>query len=150
MSCPAFEHLVSRRLIRIGFGDTDLMGIVHHARYLSFFETARVEYMRRRGIDYASSANDGVHLAVIEASVRYRSPARFDDVVLVECSLHKVSGATVRFDYRVERHCDQELLVEGSTLLACLGASLKPRRLPTELRQRLLAGETASRPIDCV
>src|SRR5438128_1013117 len=60
-------HCVSRHVVRVRFGETDLMGIVHHGTYISYFEVGRVEYMRRRGLDYNSWTELGIHLPVVEA-----------------------------------------------------------------------------------
>src|SRR5260221_14746862 len=94
--------------LRVRFCDTDLMGIVHHANYFAYFEAGRVEWLRRRGVAYAAWAGRGVHLPVIEASIRYRIPARFDDLVDVETTLAELRAASLRFDYRILR--DAELL----------------------------------------
>src|SRR5579884_4038077 len=89
--------------VRVRFGETDLMGVVHHANYLAYLEVARVEWLRRRGITYASWAEHGVHLPVVEVSLKYKAPARFDDEIDVEVTLGEVGAASVRFDYRVVR-----------------------------------------------
>lgn len=139
---------VSRLMIRVGFTDVDLMGVVHHARYFGYFEMARIEYMRRRDIDYSVCARDGVHLAVVEANAHYRSPARFDERLVVECALCAMTGATVTCRYRIVRGSDERLLVDGRTLLACVGNSNRPKRFPADLRGRLLRAETAPRELD--
>jgi acyl-CoA thioester hydrolase len=73
--------------IRVRFGETDLMGIVHHASYVHYMEVARIEWLRRRGVAYAEWASQGVHLPVVDLSVQYRAPARFDDEIDVHVSL---------------------------------------------------------------
>jgi acyl-CoA thioester hydrolase len=145
-------HCRSERLVRTTFKDTDLMGIVHHASYLGYFESGRVEYMRRRGIDYALSAVSGVHLAVVETGLRYRKPARFDELIRVDTRLVELSKVRVRFHYQLLRHESEQplVLVEGFTLLACVSDGGKLRGLPTELRTRLLEAETCPRAIDLV
>ena len=75
------KHCVSRHTLRVRFGETDLMGIVHHGTYISYFEVGRVEYMRRRGLDYHSWTQLGIHLPVVEVHVRYRRTARFDELL---------------------------------------------------------------------
>src|SRR5580698_907769 len=67
--------------VRVRFCDTDLMGIVHHANYFAYFEVGRVEWLRKRGVAYTDWASRGLHLPVVDASIRYRVPARFDDVL---------------------------------------------------------------------
>jgi acyl-CoA thioester hydrolase len=112
---------VTRSRLRVRFCETDLMGIVHHSNYLAYFEAGRVEWLRRRGVTYADWASRGIHLPVVEASVRYRAPARFDDVIAIETHLVELRAASVRFEYRMERIGDEpELLAEGFTRLACV------------------------------
>ena len=127
-------HCVSRHVVRVRFGETDLMGIVHHGTYISYFEVGRVEYMRRRGLDYNSWTELGIHLPVVEAFVRYRKTARFDEVLCVESRLTELTRVKVRFEYRLLRGggdtATDELVAEGFTLLACVGDDHVPRRIP--------------------
>jgi acyl-CoA thioester hydrolase len=96
-------------------------------------EAARVEWLRRRGVSYASWAARGLHLAVAELSLRYRAPALFDDELDVEVLLAQTRAASIRFDYRIVRASDQLLCAEGSTLLACVDDRQTLRRLDAEM-----------------
>lgn len=145
------ERAASRYVVRVRFGETDLMGIVHHAAYLSYFEAGRVEYLHRRGIGYLDWTRRGIHLPVVEAHVRYRKMARFDDLLIVETRLEQLTRATVRFGYRIVRQQpDEELVTEGHTLLACVGENHSLQRIPLELAKILEGPETHPRPIDRV
>ena len=129
------------------------MGIVHHASYLSYFEAGRVEYMHRRGVEYLAWAERGVHLPVIDARLRYRRTARFDELLVIETRLGDLRRVRVRFDYRVLRATGasgEELVAEGSTELACVGDDHRPRRLPADVIELLSSPETHPRPIDQV
>ena len=140
-------------MVRVRFGETDLMGVAHHSAYLLWFEAARVEYLHRRGIDYASWAGRGVHMPVVEARLRYRRPARFDERLVVDARLAELTRVTVRFDYRVlrtEGHAREELVAEGETLLACVDAGHSPRRIPPDVAAILAGPETHPREIDRV
>jgi len=137
------EAASSRSLVRVRFCDTDLMGIVHHANYLAYFEMGRVEWLRRRGVTYADWTQRGLHLPVVDADVRYRAPARFDDALVVEARLVEIRAASLRFEYRLERKT--ELLAEGSTRLACMGSNQKPQRFPREVLMVLVSAETEPR-----
>jgi acyl-CoA thioester hydrolase len=119
--------------MRVRFCETDLMGIVHHGSYVAFMEVGRVEWLRRRGVSYASWAERGLHLAVVELSLRYRAPARFDDEIDVEVVLGEMRTASVRFDYRLVRVTDQVLCAEGSTRLACVDDRQGLRRIHPEM-----------------
>lgn len=132
----------SRIEIRVRFGETDLMGIVHHASYLSYFEAARVAWLRRRGVTYATWAARGWHLPVVEASVRYRAPARFEDVLFVDVELADVRSHSLRFAYCVTR--GETSLAVGETRLACVDGDHKLLRMPEPLLDVLMHGELAS------
>ncbi len=125
--------------IRVRFGETDLMGIVHHASYLGYFEAARVEWLRRRGVTYAEWAARGVHLPVVDADLRYRMPAHFDEILEVETRLKELRGVSMRFSYRIVR--EGTLLTEGSTRLACVDAKHQLMRLEKWMSEILRKGE---------
>ena len=127
--------------MRVRFGETDLMGIAHHSSYVAYLEVARVEWLRRRGVSYATWAARGLHLAVVELDLRYRAPARFDDELAVETSLAEVRAASLRFAYRLVRVSDGALCAEGSTRLACVDDRGALRRLSGEMTDVLAAPE---------
>ncbi len=126
--------------MRVRFGETDLMGIVHHASYLSYFEAARVAWLRRRGVTYKTWADRGWHLPVVEAHVRYRAPARFEDVLTVEVSLSDLRSHSLRYAYRILREGDY--LADGETRLACVNNEHELIRLPNPLVEVLLRAES--------
>jgi len=128
--------------LRVRFCETDLMGIVHHATYLVYFEAGRVEWLRRRGITYADWTARGVQVPVASAEVQYRSPSRFDDVLAIETTLSKLRSVSLDYTYRISR--GDTLVAEGFTRLACIDASHKLLRMPEEIREMLLCGETVS------
>jgi acyl-CoA thioester hydrolase len=129
--------------LRVRFGETDLMGIVHHASYLTYFEAGRVEWLRRRGVTYAAWADRGMHLPVVEVGIRYRAPARFDELIAIETRLTELRSVSLRFDYRLLRAGGAEptLLVEGFTKLASIDDKHTLRRFPDDVLAILRAGE---------
>ncbi len=137
------EHCVTRSKVRVRFCDTDMMGVVHHSNYIAYFELARIEYLRRRGLDYSSWVKMGFHLPVIGVEACYKKPAYLDDLLTVEARLSQLSRVKVRFDYRVLRDGPegQLLLATGTTLLACVGDDHAPCRMPPEAEAVLLAEE---------
>lgn len=131
---------VSHVEVRVRFGETDLMGIVHHASYLSYFEAARVAWLRRRGVTYKTWTERGWHLPVVEANVRYRAPALFEDILSVAVELGDLRSHSLRFAYRVTR--DGTQLAEGETRLACVDNHHRLLRLPDPLVEVLLRAES--------
>ncbi len=139
----------STYVVRARFCDTDLMGIVHHAKYLEYFEAGRVEYMHRRGVQYLEWTKRGIHLPVVEIGIRYRKSVRFDERIAIQTTLVELGRATVKFAYRVTRHPPTaELVAEGSSLLACVGDDLVPKRIPDDVASLLCCAETHARAID--
>jgi acyl-CoA thioester hydrolase len=127
--------------IRVRFGETDLMGIVHHASYLSYFEAGRVEWLRKRGVTYAAFASHGVHLPVVEAHVHYVAPARFDDLLEVETTLAQLRTVSLKFTYRLR--LGDKTIADGYTRLGCIDDAHALLRIPPDMRAVLLSGETA-------
>ena len=130
---------ISRTQLRVRFCETDLMGIVHHANYLTYFEEGRVDWLRKRGITYAEWAARGIHLPVVEAQTRYRSPLAFDDVFELETRLSELRSHSLRFDYRATK--GGVLLAEASTRLACVSETHKLSRIPEGFAAMLLSAE---------
>lgn len=117
--------------IRVIYGDTDRMGVVYYANYLRFFEAGRNEFLREKGARYRDvEAEFGVMLPVVEANVRYRHPARYDDLIRIETRITELKRASLRFEYSVVREGDEKLLAEGHTVHACIDREHKPVKLP--------------------
>lgn len=120
------------------------MGVVYYANYLTYFETGRVEYLRAAGADYRSIEDSGHTAAVLEANLRYLSPARFDDQLAIHVRATITGPVRIRFDYRVEREPDGVTLAEGHTTHALLAhGSLKPVRVPSNVRDAITRFEFA-------
>ncbi len=106
--------------VRVGYGDTDQARVVHHASYLRYLEQARVEFLRDNGLEYGTwEKKEKVGLPVVELSVRYRAPARFDDLLEIETWVGKATRASITFVYRVR--CGIRVLADATVRLACVG-----------------------------
>jgi acyl-CoA thioester hydrolase len=127
--------------LRVRFAETDAMGVAHHAAYLPYLETARVEYLRALGHPYRELRDrDGIEFAVVGADLRYHAPLRFDDVFTVTCALVGRARATFSLAYRVEH--GELLVLSGRTRHAVLDrATGAPRRVPAWLAALPVASE---------
>ncbi|MGH9089468.1 MAG: acyl-CoA thioesterase [Acidimicrobiales bacterium] len=85
--------------VRVRFAETDAMGIVHHAAYLPYLESARVEYLRAEGHPYAELRRSGAELPIVEVHARYLRPMHFDDLVDVHVVVAAVGGASCELGY---------------------------------------------------
>lgn len=122
--------------VRVAYADTDQMAVVYHANYLVWFERGRTEAMRELGVPYAALEARGIRLPVVEAHVRYREPARYDDLLAVETTVADLGRARIVFEYRVRRADDAAAreLVTGSTEHAFVGPDGRVCPAPDDLR----------------
>ena len=121
--------------VRVRYAETDQMGVVYYANYLVWFELGRVELLRSLGLAYSKLESDhGCMLPVIEARCRYRSPARYDDEILIETRPAMLRGTVLKFAYRILRkgHKGEEdtLLAEGETVHVVCDDQLQRKPLP--------------------
>ena len=117
--------------LRVYFEDTDVAGIVYYANYLRFIERARSDMLRLIGVDQrrALEGGEGVY-AVAELAVKYRSPARLADDLLVVTEIEAVRAASVLIQQRVMR--GDEILADARVTAAFLTPDGRPRRQPRE------------------
>ena len=123
--------------IRIYYEDTDCGGVVYYANYLKYFERARTDFFRERGIDTASLSQEGMLFVVSKAELSYKCPAGYDDIINVETRLTELKGASFNLDYTIKRKSDGKLLVRGKTLMAAVDGTRKPLKIAGNLRDRL-------------
>ncbi len=128
---------ISRVGVRVRYPETDQMGVAHHSHFFVWFEIGRTELMREAGCAYARLEESGISMPVVEATCRYRNPARYDDLVSVETRLERATRAGVRFGYRVVRDADGRLLATGMSRHAATDRDGGLTRLPPELLDRL-------------
>jgi len=106
---------------------------LHHANYLVYFEQARTELLRSRGFTYKTMEDEGFLLVLTKASVRYKSPARYDDVLTLRTIVTRTTA--VRIEHRYEVYRNEALIAEGETTLACVDRDGRIQALPEWLQQ---------------
>ena len=129
--------------VRAFYEDTDLSGVVYHANYLKWFERARSDMLRLIGIDQraAVEAGEGAY-AVADMSIRYTSPARLDDEVVIETALEELGAASVRLVQRAFRGDavkGQVLLAQAQVRVGFVAPDGRPRRQPAPWRSAFAA-----------
>lgn len=139
MSRQAAPDAVSETTVRVNYSETDQMGVVYHARYLVWLDVARCEHLRATGLTYRELEARGCRLAVSEVSLRYRQPARYDDLLRVRCWVREVASRRVTFGYAIARDDDGALLATAFTSLVALDTSMAVSRLPADVVARLVA-----------
>ena len=130
--------------VRVRYAETDQMGIVYYANYLVWFEIGRVELLRSLGLAYSQLETDHqCILPVVEATCRYRSPARYDDEILIETRPSLLRGSVIKFAYRILRKGPEgeepKLLAEGETVHVVCDDQLNKKPLPEQYAAALRA-----------
>jgi acyl-CoA thioester hydrolase len=124
---------VSQTRFRVRYAETDQMGVVYYANFFIWFEVGRVELLRQLGFDYKQmEIDDGCHIAVVDASCRYKSPARYDDELLLETRVLAMRRSLIKFGYRLLRPENEAatLLAEGETTHVTVDRTMHAMRLP--------------------
>jgi acyl-CoA thioester hydrolase len=118
--------------IRVRYAETDRMGLLHHAHYPVYFEQGRTELLRARGYSYRDLEDQGFLLVLTRLSVRFRSPARYDDLLTLRTTVLRTTS--VKIEHRYELFRDGTLLAEGQTTLGCVNREGRVQMLPAFLQ----------------
>ena len=121
---------------RVSYSECTLGDHVYYARYLDILERARGEFFRAIGIPFLILQNEGIIFPVVECNMRYKAPARYDDVLRVEIWVSELERIRARFEYKIYKE-PSRLVVEGSTFHVCTGVNEKPRPWPEKLAAAL-------------
>lgn len=119
--------------IRVRYQETDAMGVLHHANYLTYFELGRTELLRANGYDYKRIEEGGIFMVIVHVECRYRRPARYDDLLRLRTTTSRVTAAKIEHAYELYRGAD--LLAEGKSTLACVDRQGAVQRVPDWLRE---------------
>jgi acyl-CoA thioester hydrolase, YbgC/YbaW family len=131
--------------IRVRYADTDQMKVVYHGKYLEYFEVGRSALIRSLGMPYSELEARGILLPVVEVFAKYRKPARYDELLVVESFVTEIPQAILKIEYRICRGGENNSLVEGYTVHSFLNTSTgKPTRAPSYFVQILEKAMTSS------
>jgi acyl-CoA thioester hydrolase len=128
------EPITGEIAIRVRYAETDRMGLLHHANYLVYFEQARTELLRDAGLTYRDVEDAGFFLVLTKVEVKYRQPARYDDLLTIRTTVTRTTPIRVEHRYDVTR--EGTAIAEGSTTLACVDREGKLQALPDWFLER--------------
>jgi acyl-CoA thioester hydrolase len=127
MSSP----IVVEAPVRVRYAETDKMGVVYHSNFIVWFEIGRVELLRKMGFRYRDmEREDDCHIAVVDVRCRYKSPAYYDDELVIRTSVKHMRGSVILFHYEVVRTSDNLLLAEGETAHIVVNSKFEKTPLP--------------------
>ena len=126
--------------LRVRYAETDQMGVVYHSNFFIWMEIGRVELMRSLGFDYKQmETEDDCRLPVVDARCRYKSPAYYDEEIVVATELRNIRGSLIHFGYEILRQNDRTLLAEGETTHLVVTSRMEKRALPERYRAAFAA-----------
>ena len=123
---------------RVTYAECTIGDHIYHSRYLDILEAARGEFMRLSGTTVREWQERDHIFPLIEARLRYRFPARYDDMLTVEVWPTLVERVRLNFGHRILNQ-DGKLILEAETFHACTSREEKPKRLPEDLSTKLKA-----------
>ena len=112
------------------YAETDQGGVIHHSVYPVWFEMGRTELLRANGVVYKDLEEAGMLFVITELYIKYHMPARYDEKLQLETTCSSVDASKIEHAYRLTRCCDEAILAEGSSIVACVNAEGKVRRIP--------------------
>ena len=118
--------------VRVRYQETDNMGVVYYSNYLVWFEIARTEYFRALGLVYRELEKKGIYLMVASVGCRYRSPAKYDDIVKIQAGVPELKNSSLKFEYRLS--VGDKLIATGESVHVFTNESGRPVRIPEEVR----------------
>jgi acyl-CoA thioester hydrolase len=128
---PGLSGITAEPRIRVRYAETDKMGVVYHSNFIVWFEVGRVELLRQMGFSYRDmELQDDCHIAVVDVRCRYKSPAFYDDELIVRTRLKNLRGNLLVFDYDVVRVSDSVTLAEGETTHLVVNSKMEKTALP--------------------
>lgn len=121
--------------IRVRLPETDAMGIVYHGCFFTYFDVARMEYLRGLGLLEQFRTGESINL-IVHSSAEFRSPARFDDVLTVHARVSRIGESSVTFGLRADLKADGRLVAEGRSVHCFIDSKTwKPARVPEVFRK---------------
>ena len=124
-----FKHI---NTLRVRYSETDKMGYCYYGNYASFLEVGRVEAMRSRGVSYRSFEENGVMMPVLEFSIKYFLPAKYDDLLFIHTIITKIEGTRIYFEYEIFNETDKKIIAAQTTLVFVSANTMKPIPAPKE------------------
>ncbi len=131
--------------VRVRLSETDAFGIVFHGHFFVFFDVARVDYLRNLDALRFISPEYARNSALVHATADFRSPARFDDLLVVSARISEIANSSFTFEFKAVHKRENRLVAAGRTILVVLDEKKwRPVPVPEEFRGLIRKFEGAS------
>lgn len=123
----------TRVTLRVRFAETDAFGFAYHGAYFAWFETARTQWLRERGMTYRDLMREGIHLPVVSTEARFLKPVAYDDEIAIDARLDVWTGVRMGFSYELRAAGSETPSTTARTEHAAVDGAGKLRRLPPRI-----------------
>lgn len=131
--------------LRVRYEETDQMGVAYYANYLAWFEVARTEFFRSKGIVYRDLEKEhALYLPVVEAYCRYKRPVEYDDLIDLYLSVEELSRASLAFEYKIKKA--GYVVAEGRTRHVFIDGKKRPVAIPENVREMFSDEKRSMKP----
>jgi acyl-CoA thioester hydrolase len=128
--------VVNKTELRVYYSDTDKGQVVYYANYLKWFEIGRTELLRQYSFNYADFEKQGILAPVVEVKCGFKTPARYDDAIIIETKIENMGNSSIKFYYKILRKEDKELLADGYSVNVFINKdTMKSVNIPEDLRK---------------
>jgi len=122
--------------LRVYYADTDHGHVVYYSNYLKWFEVGRTELLRQCGFNYGDFEKSGLMVPVVEVKCNYKQPAKYNDIIIIKTTIINMGNSSIKFDYKIFRKSDNELLAEGYTVNVFVNTKTKKStKIPEKFRK---------------
>lgn len=133
----ALSELIAESRVRVRYAETDQMGVAYYANYFVWFEVGRSQFCRECGFSYRDMEKEtGLFMIVAEAHCRYKTPARYEDDLIIRSRVEELTRRTLRFGYEINR-ADGALVATGHTLHVLINSEGRPSSFPERYHSML-------------
>jgi acyl-CoA thioester hydrolase len=135
------SRLVSESRVRVRYAETDQMGVAYYANYFVWFEVGRSQFCNDCGFSYRDMEREtGLFMIVAEANCRYKTPARYEDDLIIRAHIMELTRRTLRFGYEIKR-ADGAPVATGETLHVLINSEGRPSSFPERYQSMLKKGQ---------
>ena len=127
--------MVTETYLTARYAETDQMGIIHHSNYAIWFEAGRMDFLRKAGISNVEVEKNGYLLPLSKIDCSFKRPAKYDDQIVVETRIKRMTCVRMEFEYKVFNGSDSRLLAHGTTIHAWTDKELTPVNIEKNMPQ---------------